>query len=356
MRTALPTETHQTTSGVAEVWFRAMGADAQITVVGGPAQLVPMARRRIAELESCWSRFLPDSDLSALNAQSGRSVRVGADLAVAVAHAREAWALSGGAFDPTALAAVEAAGYDRSFERLTESNAAAPCDDTVERFGTNRVRSFLGCDDIELRQLPDDAGPGAPTDVMARIPAGSGIDLGGIGKGLAADLVVAELMADGAEGALVNLGGDLRVEGRSPTGLGWRIDVDHPHHAAPVATLLLHRGAVATSTTLKRRWRTRGGAVGHHLIDPNTRAPSDSDVELAVVLSGAAWRAEVLAKASLLRGSGRCFDLIDEHIDAALVVHRDGAMATTPNFDGYAARPLPASLPLTDQPHLGSPT
>ena len=65
-----------------------------------------------------------------------------------------------------------------------------------------------------------------------RLPAGSGFDPGGIGKGLAADIVSAELLAAGARGACVNLGGDLRVTGEAPGGGTWTVAVEHPGSAA----------------------------------------------------------------------------------------------------------------------------
>ncbi|MEZ5373478.1 MAG: FAD:protein FMN transferase [Microthrixaceae bacterium] len=346
-------------SEVAEVRFRAMGSDAQVIVVGGRPELVDDARRRIDELEASWSRFLPDSDLNSLNAHPGEWVRVGRDLATVIEHARAAWALTGGGFDPTVLGAVKAAGYDRSFELLGDTDHEPPSGlRPAAEFAPERC--LIGCDEIELRAptvterrpaghppttTPTPMPVASDGDVMARIPDGCGIDLGGIGKGLAADLVVADLIAAGADGALVNLGGDLRVEGRSPDGPGWRIDIDHPHLHAPLGTLVLHRGGVATSTTLKRRWRTRRGTTAHHLIDPTTRSPYDGDVELSVVVSGAAWRAEVLAKAGLLRGTGRCFDLIDDRIDVAMVVDRRGLVSTSANFTNFVSGQLPAALP-----------
>jgi len=86
-------------------------------------------------------------------------------------------------------------------------------------------------------------------------------------------------------------------------------------------------GAVATSTTLRRRW-TVAGDVRHHLIDPRTGLPSTSDVELITVVAGQAWLAEALATASLIRGSERMFDLVDNQTHA-LAVTDDGHLHTT---------------------------
>src|SRR5204862_328066 len=76
-----------------------------------------------------------------------------------------------------------------------------------------------------------------------RLPAGTGFDPGGIGKGLAADMVVAETMAAGAAGVCVNLGGDLRVTGLDPTDAAWTVAVEYPLAARPLAYVGLRDGA-----------------------------------------------------------------------------------------------------------------
>ena len=68
-------------------------------------------------------------------------------------------------------------------------------------------------------------------------------------------------MAAGADGACVNLGGDLRVTGRDPADDAWTVAVEHPVAAAPLAHVGLRDGAVATSTTLRRRWRSTASSV-----------------------------------------------------------------------------------------------
>ena len=90
---------------------------------------------------------------------------------------------------------------------------------------------------------------------------------------------------------------------------------------------------MATSTTLKRRWRVNG-EDRHHLIDPVTGGPSTTDLTHATVIAGEAWIAEVLAKAVLLRGRARAFDLLDEHT-AALVVDDNDAVTTSGGFAGF---------------------
>jgi thiamine biosynthesis lipoprotein len=288
-----------------------MGTFAHVLVVGGRAGLVDEAERRIADLERRWSRFLPHSEISTLNRLAGVAIPVSADTRLLVALAIEGWRLSGGAFDPTVLGSVIRSGYDRSFDEVV----AAP--------GPARSALDLGADGIEV-------GP-----ATVRIPAGTGFDPGGIGKGLAADLVVDELLAAGAEGACVNLGGDVRVAGGGPDGGTWTVAVDHEWASEPVALLGLAGGAVATSTTLRRRWQGPGGVPRHHLIDPQTGLPSETDVTLATVVAGTAWTAEVLAKAVLLRGSANAFDILGGTGAEGLAVDAAGRVSATPGLSAY---------------------
>ena len=292
-----------------ELRFPSMGSDAHVIVEGGCEQLADEARRRLFDLEQRWSRFLPNSEVNRLNDHAGEAIAVSAETVLLVERAVEAWRITGGAFDPTVLGDVIRAGYDRTFEELGSTPASAS-------------DLLIGCTDIEV---DGDA---------VRLPVGTGFDSGGIGKGLAADIVAVEVIAAGADGVCINLGGDLRVLGNSSDG-SWRVAVEHPSFADPIAHIGLEHGAVATSTTLKRRWRV-GEEERHHLIDPHTGLPSTTDLTLATVIAGEAWIAEVMAKAVLLRGSDRAFDLLDELHTSALVVNRAREISMSAGFAAFA--------------------
>jgi len=304
-----------------------MGSDAHLIVVGGDNDVMTRGINRVEELESRWSRFRADSEVTALNESAGHPVPVSADTRLLAARAIEAWRLTGGSFDPTLLDDLLRAGYDRSFEDLRDD-----CD-AREVFARRRTAHASGCTDI----LVDDC--------TVTVPAGLAFDAGGIGKGLAADLVATELIATGITGICVNIGGDLRVVGDSPDGFGWTLAIEHPLSETPIALIGLAAGAIATSSVLRRVW-TRNGQVRHHLIDPATGEPAQSDLALASVVTGEAWQAEVLAKAALLRGRARAFDLLDRSA-AALVVDHDGYVASTETMSAFVGDcPIPTSIDL----------
>jgi len=126
-----------------------------------------------------------------------------------------------------------------------------------------------------------------------RRPPGVRIVSGGLGKGVAADLLAPVL--DRLPAYLIDCAGDLRLGGTE----GWQrsVEVRDPWGGSPVHTLRQNRGAVATSGVTARSW-----PGGHHLIDPRTGAPADTGVAQVTALAPTGLEAEVRAKAALLSG------------------------------------------------------
>jgi thiamine biosynthesis lipoprotein len=224
----------------AEARFPAMGSDVHLIVVGGSVASLELARDMVDDLERRWSRFLDDSEVTLMNREAGRPVRVSAVTLALVERSLEGARLTNGRYDPTLLRALERAGYDRSFERLGES-ASGPLRE-------HPLAPLAGFDRVIVDRVAS----------TVTVPLGVGFDPGGIGKGFAADLVVEALLGDGVHGACVNVGGDLRVEGRSPDGGTWVAAVDHPTRSRQAAVLSLARGAVVTSARTRRAWGPDG--------------------------------------------------------------------------------------------------
>ena len=124
-------------------------------------------------------------------------------------------------------------------------------------------------------------------------PPGLRLDLGGSGKGHVADRVAALLAP--AHSWVVDCGGDVRLGGAH------EIHVAHPLGGPPAARLSLADAAVATSSVVRRAWRTRRGPA-HHLLDPATGAPAWAGVLAATAFAPTALEAETLAKVALLTG------------------------------------------------------
>jgi FAD:protein FMN transferase len=277
--------------------FRAMGTEMELFLAGDPGPesdaAMAAAESEFERLEDLLSRFRPESELSALN-REGRSA-VGEDLLTVVELALDARERTGGRFDPTVHDALVAAGYDRTFDDVAPEGPAAPA---LQGGCGGRVIVDRAAGTIELE-------PGVR------------LDLGGIGKGYAADRAAALLSPAGP--ALVDAGGDIAARGR-PDSLGWRVGVET---AEGTLTLALGDGAVATSGRDRRHWK-RGGEELHHLIDPATGRPAETDLLRVTVVAGTAVEAEVLAKALFLAGEHGAAAEAEELGVACVLVTGDG--------------------------------
>ena len=253
--------------------FRAMDTDVELLLDAHPSAesllALAAAEAEFERIESLLSRFRDDSELSALN-RSG-SLRAGPDLLRVTELALDARERTGGRFDPTVHDALVAAGYDRSFDELPAGPAAtAPA---------ARCNGRISID---------------PRTGLIELEPGVRLDFGGIGKGYAVDRACKLLALAGP--CLVNGGGDLAVRGRA-----WPVGVETPEG---MLTLELERGAMATSGRDRRRWRTPDGEA-HHLIDPASGRPAESDLLRVTVVATSAVEAEVLAKAFFIAGTER---------------------------------------------------
>ncbi len=297
---------------VAELTFRVMASDAHVILVDPAQGAEDYARSRLEELERRWSRFLPGSDISRLNTTPEALVLVSSDTIALLATMKQAWRLSDGRYDPTMLFAINAIGYSTSIDGSgkTSRMAGSPaCGYTIA--------------DVQID----------PAASAVIVPAGVGLDPGGIGKGLAADMVVTELLGDGTGGALVSVGGDLAAAGAPPTAAGWYVAVEHPLDSSrDLITLALDVGGVATSSTLSRSW-IRDGSRRHHVIDPVTQMCATTDLAAVTVIARAGWEAEVHATAALLCGAERALDYFDSHQLDGIATTLDGTTSMSPALE-----------------------
>lgn len=270
---------------------RAMGTEVHLIIDGAP-QLLVAAVDRIADLERRWSRFLVDSEVSRLN--RGESTYISPDTERLLECSAEGFERSG-LFNPYQLDRLAELGYDRSFD------------------------DGLDCD---VSPVPGDR----------PATSGAGFDPGGLGKGLAADIVAREVVAQGATAALVNIGGDIAVAGQAPEH-GWEIRVDEPEEFQAICDLHLSAGGLATSSIRKRVW-TVSGQHRHHVIDPRTAEPADGSgwPHLVTAVCAFAWQAEVVATHRLLGGLGAPFpaDVVELFDDGRVEHHSIEDRATKP--------------------------
>ena len=242
--------------------FDALGGECELYAVEVDAATLEQARAWTLRMHDRLTRFEPNSELSRLNASRGRWFALSRELEALLRESLRAFEVSDGLVNVGVLPALLAAGYTRDFAAGPTAIAAAP----------------------QIPPLPEvlHLRPGE-----ARLVRGGAIDLGGIAKGWLADRLAERL----GDNVLVNLCGDLYARGGGGTGEGWPVGFGDK-------TLLLKDLGAATSGTTRRAW-----AGGHHLIDPRTGLPAQSDLTEVSVLASTATDAEIFAKVALLLGS-----------------------------------------------------
>lgn len=289
---------------------RAMGSPLRFVAAGLGPRRARLAWRAVADdfeaSEQALSRWRPDSDLSQLNATAGGSSWVPAHRRlVAMLHAcRRAQRLSRGRFDP------------RVINRLEEIG---------ERAG------------VPLPELAGDLGSAAPWLFLdprrGRVRLLTPVDSGGIGKGLALRWAAAALRRGDllGTGILIEAGGDVVTHGTRPGGGPWQVGIEDPDGGdEPLAVISVAAGAIATSSTAVRHWRTSDGASVHHLIDPSTGEPGGDGLRaVTVATADPAW-AEVWSKTLFLAGRRSIGDEARGHGLAAWWVEEDGSLHLTP--------------------------
>jgi FAD:protein FMN transferase len=312
--------------------FHAMGSGVRLLIgsrlrstAPSPLDAADREKAFVLEFGRRLSRFVPDSELSALNRDPRLSVPASALLRAAVRAGLWAAERSDGLVEPTLLGALERAGYTDSRDGVTPASLREALDGAPARHPArpdprSRWREIVVDDEAATISRP----PG----VM--------LDTGGTGKGLCADAVACRL-ADYTR-FLVDCGGDIAVGGLGAQLEPYEIDVEHPLTGLRIGRITLDRGGVATSGLNVRIWRRPDGGFGHHLLDPRTGEPAWTGLIGVTALGGSALEAETLSKMALLGGARAARRVLAEH--GGMIVHDGGEVeAIGPLEDRFSAPP-----------------
>lgn len=266
--------------------FRAMGSQVDILLdTQDECDHLAQVPAWFAAWEQQVSRFRADSELVQLNHHTGQWLPVSPVLYDIVQLAIWAAYESDGLVTPTLLDALEASGYDRSFETLSSHHWGYTSQPRISHHAIADWRA------IELN----------PHTRSVRVPANVRLDLGGFAKGWAAQQAMHKLASFAP--VLVNAGGDIAVSGLRTDGSRWPVGVADP--ADPnqhLELLMIDRGGIATSGRDFRCWQHHG-IWQHHILDPRTGRPALTDLLSVTVIAPTACEAEMAARVALILGS-----------------------------------------------------
>ena len=299
------------TTSTQRIDFQVMGTNFFCLVVGGNNEICDAVYQFANELETKWSRYIPTSELMQINNNPESMIQVSDATLRLVNEMKNGFEVTQGIFSGNILGELIDLGFANS--RINPENV------------TNwqaRAKSVADLSDVEIDLQ----------NKSVSVPSGVALDSGGIGKGLAADLMSDYAMQLGAMGIAVFAGGDVAVKGMAPDAAGWKVNISDPGGVDKfIDTISLSRGGLATSSPMG--WRIKDA---HHIIDPRTHKSSDSDVLQATIIAQNASQAEVLAKMCVILGSHEGISRIDSLGVAALVIDNTYQVHTSQHWETYS--------------------
>lgn len=288
-----------------------MGTSFFCIFVGADQTIYDAVYELAIELEASWSRFLLESEVMQLNNYPDVAHKVSDSTLRLVSEMKLGFELTQGLFSGRVLGELIETGFATS-----RSNP-----ENVTSWKANE-KSSADLSDVEINIAAK----------TVTIPRGVAIDAGGIGKGLAADLMSDYAMQLGAMGVAVFAGGDVAIKGMSADAAGWKVDISDPENPIEfIASVALSRGGLATSSPMG--WKID---KAHHIIDPRTLKSSTSNVIQATVIAQSASQAEVLAKMCVILQAHEGLARIDELGVAALLVDDKNQVHTSQNWKTYS--------------------
>lgn len=236
------------------------------------------------EIESVLSLHLSQSEIAAINENAGvQPVEVSQRTFDLLQRAKELSEQSDGAFDITIAPVVELWG-------ITSDHPHVPTDEELAQ-----AMALMGLEDLVLDEE-------ACTAYLTR--PGMAIDLGGIAKGWTADQLREYARELGAERGYVSLGGNLMIIGERPDGDPFKFGLRDPQGDAStyLGTVTLKDGYTMATTGGYERYFEEDGIRYHHVLDPRTGYPADSDLLSVAVISKDGTLADYLSTTLFVQG------------------------------------------------------
>ena len=291
--------------------FRAMGSRIQILLDADEELAWPL----FAEVpvwfegwEQCLSRFRDDSELSYINNHPGEQIKVSPVFRDVLQLALEMERSSNGFVTPAVLPALEAMGYDRSFDQMHPTQQAHHDMPSGMSYSTQTLQ----WDPVSRKII---------------LPEDMRLDFGGSAKGWAAHQAAQKLGSSAP--ALVNAGGDIAISAPLTDGSAWQIGIQNPWDENDLGQFQIQHGGVATSGSDYRRWQ-QGDQLRHHLIDPRIGQSANSDLLQVTILAPDVMQAEMAAKTVFLLGKDEGLAWLENRpYFGAILAKTDGSLLKT---------------------------
>ena len=275
--------------------------------------LLQNMQEKCKKLDDLLSAFKSESDIGKINANAGKAM-VSIDavtfrlLKYAISYAEA----SNGAFDPTIRPAVELWKIGKKEERVPEKNEC------------QRIRKLVNYKAVRFDAVSQ--------SVLLEHP-GQALDLGGIAKGYAGDVIRNELIDNGVTSGILNFGGTILTIGKKTDGADWKIGIQNPlqERGAIIGSVVLNQDALVTSG-VNERFFVKNGIRYHHLIDPYTCEPARTGVLSVTAAGDCAMGLDAITTALFILGVEKGIRFAREMGVEALYLCEDGNILATKEF------------------------
>lgn len=268
-----------------------------MSVYSDNTEAIDFAENEIKRLEGLLSVTNSDSDVNKINDSAGSFVRVSDECFELIKTAKEVSEATSGFFDVTVYPAVKLWGF-------TSSSYKVPTDSELLE-----VKSLIDYNKIEIDE----------STKSIRIPEGTSLDLGGIAKGFIADKAAEALKNQGVESALLNFGGNIRLIGSKPQGESFKIAIKAPYKEGYFAILKAEDITASTAGGYERYFEENGKRY-HHILNPFTASPAESNVLSATVIGKSGEVCDALSTAAFVMGTEGIGDLTSKYEDYSFII------------------------------------
>jgi thiamine biosynthesis lipoprotein len=301
----------------------------------------------------------PGSDLYRITHAGGERVEVDPDVGEVIANGMEYGRLTDGMFDIligplTALWDFSSATAER--EELGADSASERKPPEADAIANALPHAAFDPEGVSLWRANEespDAVQSEPITGVKLTDARAAVELGGLAKGSIADKMCAYLKENGATGAIVDLGGSISLVGAKPDAEFWSVGVENPETSGVyrkdedaenaeqsaadplVGKLRLKGGQSAVTAGVYQRGFACEGRYYHHILNPHTGFPSDTDLLSATVVANSAGEGDFASTTCILYGSEAALRFLKEQGYEGVLTKENGVVLTTPGIKLY---------------------
>lgn len=267
-----------------------LGTAISISLYQDAKEIREVCMEKVADIDKRMSANLENNEIAQINNSEGKPVEVEKDVYQLLEIAKEVSEKSDGGFDVTIGALTTLWKKDGIFSILPEEEAIL------------KGKELVHYQDLDLQ------------DGKVTLKKGMKLDFGGIAKGYACDQVVNILKENQINSGLLDFGGNIYALGKKEDNSKWKVGIKTPETGAGdlLCAVEVEDKSVVTSGVYERNF-IQDGVTYHHLLDPKTGYPSESDLKSVTVIAESSTLADCLTTAIYVLGLEKGKELLKEY-------------------------------------------